>query len=338
MPITCIALDALGGDAAPDMVLHSIPLILKKYPDIHLQVHGSSYTESGCVPYRTLDPRQQRVTHILTSHGIAMHEKPTRSLLYSKKRSSMHSALDAVAAGTAHAAVSAGNTGILMALSQIIVRRMGSVKRPPIAALWPGTGGYTIVLDLGGSPSADAAQLLEYALLGTALFFANGESRVPRVGILNIGTEEGKGTDQLQLAHSLLQQPGQPFEYTGFVEPYGIMHNAADIVVTDGFSGNIALKSSEATAKLMREYLDAAYRKNFFSKVLGLISKPVFKEVRARMNPGVYNGGVFLGLNGIVVKAHGSSTPDSYSSAVGRAVELHKNNLTGKISDYMQTL
>ena len=269
-----------------------------------------------------------------------MDEKPARALR-SGKDSSMWNTVTSVKDGEAAVAVSCGNTGALMAISMLRLRKLPGVKRPAIAVLWPSRNpsGFNVMLDMGAEIKADPEDLLQYAIMG-ASYARNGLAvKRPRVGLLNIGTEEHKGRPELQEAAKLIEatQDQSDLEYVGFVEGSDLPADHVDIIVTDGFTGNVALKAAEGTAKLIGDYLRASFKHSVFSRLTAVIAMGALKRLKNRMDPRRANGGVFLGLNGTVIKSHGGADAVSVSAAIKLAATLAQNGFAEKLAARVAT-
>jgi glycerol-3-phosphate acyltransferase PlsX len=243
----------------------------------------------------------------------------------------MWQAIEAVKAGQAQAAISAGNTGALMAMSRFILKTLPGIQRPAIAAVWPNLRSESVVLDVGATIGADAYQLVEFAVMGEAMARCMFGLERPTVGLLNIGVEEMKGQEQVKEAGRLLRALDLPIEYAGFVEGDDISKGTVDVVVTEGFTGNIALKTAEGTAKQLSTYLKQALSRTWLSKLGALLASGAFAALRDRMDPRKHNGGVFLGLNGVVVKSHGGTDALGFATAIDVAIEMVRNDLVLKI-------
>ena len=264
-----------------------------------------------------------------------MHDKPSQ-VIRSAQDTSMWSTIESVRAGEATVAVSCGNTGALMALSMLRLRKLPGVNRPAIACLWPSRNpqGFNVVLDCGADIRADAPDLLQYAMMG-ASYARNGLGvDRPRVGLLNVGTEEHKGRGELKLAHDLIENAaeGGGFDYVGFVEGGDIMGARVDVIVTDGFTGNIALKTGEGTAKLVGDFLKEAFENSVMSKFAALLAMTSLKRLQKRIDPRRVNGGLFLGLNGTVVKSHGSADETGVSAAIKLAFQLARAGFQDRLA------
>lgn len=243
----------------------------------------------------------------------------------------MWQAIEAVKEGRAEVAVSAGNTGALMAMAKIILDTMPGVSRPAIAARWPTLKGQSIVLDVGATIGADAEQLVDFAIMGEAMARCLFGLERPTVGLLNIGVEEVKGIEEVKEAGRLLRDSGLPIEYYGFVEGDDIGKGTVDVVVTEGFSGNIALKTAEGTATQIAGYLKQEIDRTLLTRIGYYLARPAFRALRDKLDPRTLNGGVFLGLNGIAVKSHGGTDALGFAAAIDVAVDMARNHLIAKI-------
>ncbi len=261
-----------------------------------------------------------------------MNDKPSEALRRGRGKSSMWMAIDAVKTGAATFAVSGGNTGALMAMSKVCLKTMPGIERPAIAAIWPTVKAECLLLDAGATVEATAAQLINFAFMGSAMARALRKKERPVVGLLNIGTEEVKGLESIKEAHATLRSMTLPFDYTGFVEGDDIGHDAADVVVTDGFTGNIALKTAEGTAKQMAQYLRDAMEQSLLSQLGGFIAQDAFRLLKVRMDPRRSNGGAFLGLNGLVIKSHGGADATGYASAIDLGYDMARAGLIERLA------
>ena len=327
-----ISVDAMGGDRGPNAVVAGIARSAKKNPDIAFILHGPKAELSRLVTRRK---HLRGRCEIRDATGVVrMEDKPSQVMRHGKD-TSMWSALDCVRDGEATVAVSCGNTGALMALSMIRLRKIPGVNRPAIAVLWPSRNpsGFNVMLDVGADVRADEEDLLQYAIMG-ASYARNGmHLERPRIGLLNVGTEENKGRAELKAAHDLIEQaaPGGGFDFVGFVEGGDIPGDSCDVIVTDGFTGNVAIKTGEGTAKLIGDLLKEAFKFSPLSRIAALLALTSMRRLQKRIDPRRVNGGGFLGLNGTVVKSHGSADATGVAAAVKLAFQLAQQDLTSKI-------
>ncbi len=328
-----IALDAMGGDFGPSIVIPGAERAAIRHPSFKFLLFGDRAKIS---PLLDQYPRLKARAEIRHSDvAVAMDEKPSQALRHGRGKSSMWQAIDAVRNGDAHAAVSAGNTGALMAMSRFILKTVPGISRPAIAAIWPTLRGESIVLDVGATIGADASQLVEFAIMGEAMARCLFGLTKPTVGLLNIGVEEVKGLEQVKDAAKFLREMNLPMEYFGFVEGDDIGKGTVDVVVTEGFTGNIALKTAEGTAKQVASYLKLVLNRTLMSKLGAVMARGAFAALRDRMDPRKHNGGVFTGLNGIVVKSHGGTDALGFATAIDVAIEMVSNGLVTKIAEDM---
>lgn len=330
-----LALDAMGGDHGPEVVVPGAALSLARHPALSFILVGD---EARIAPVLAAHPaleKRSRVIH--TTHVVAMNEKPSQALRRGKG-SSMWLALDAVRKGEAHAAVSAGNTGALMAMAKLILRPMKGIERPAIAALWPTVTAECIVLDVGANIGATSRQLSEYALMGAAMARALFHVERPTVGLLNVGVEEIKGAEEVKEAHAALKKGVElPLDYRGFIEGDEIGQGRVDVVVVEGFAGNIALKTAEGTAKQIGQYLKDAMTRAFLSRLGALLARGGFRVLKEKMDPRRVNGGTFLGLNGLAVKSHGGTDALGFASAVDLGYEMAESGLLERLASDLET-
>jgi glycerol-3-phosphate acyltransferase PlsX len=328
-----ISVDAMGGDRGPAAVVAGISYSAKKNHELDFILHGpQDELEKLVARRRGLRERCE----IRDAQGVvSMQDKPSQVMRHGKG-TSMWSALESVRAGEATVAVSCGNTGALMALSMIRLRTLPGVNRPAIAILWPSRNpqGFNVMLDVGADIRADARDLLQYALMGSA-YARNGLALDrPRVGLLNVGTEEHKGRAELKEAHDLIaaQEGSGKYAFVGFVEGGDIPGSRCDVIVTDGFTGNVALKTGEGTASLIGDLLREAFAYSPMSRFASLLALTSLRRLRKRIDPRKVNGGVFLGLNGTVVKSHGSADATGISAAVKLAFELARSGFGDRLA------
>ena len=324
-----IALDAMGGDLGPAVVVPGVARSVLRHPEAHYLLFGDRARIEPLVSRHPNLVGRCEIRH--TDVCISMDAKPSQALRQGRGKSSMWMAIDAVRAGEAHAAVSAGNTGALMAMARFILKTLPGVSRPAIAAMWPTLRGESVVLDVGATIGADAMQLVEFAVMGEAMARCLFGLEKPTIGLLNIGVEEIKGVEQVKEAARLLRELKLPLEYAGFVEGDDIGKGSVDVVVTEGFSGNIALKAAEGTAKQLTTYLKMVLARTLISRIGAFLASGAFRTLRDRLDPRKHNGGLFLGLNVIVVKSHGGTDDLGFATAIDVAIEMVRNDLVTKI-------
>lgn len=327
-----IALDAMGGDHGPSVVVPGAELALTQHPDSEFILFGDRVKIE---PLLAAHPRLRHAARLVhTDIAVRMDDKPSQALRNGRWKSSMWLAIDAVKKGEADVAVSAGNTGALMAMAKFNLRTMPGIDRPAIAAIWPTLKGESVVLDLGASIGADAEHLVDMAVMGSAMARVLFDRDRPTVGLLNIGVEEVKGLEPLREAGRILREEPLPhIDYVGFVEGDDIGKGTADVVVTEGFAGNIALKTAEGTARQFADYLKSAISQSFWSKIGYLLARPAFRALREKMDPRKSNGGVFLGLNGVVIKSHGGTDPEGFAAAIEMGYDMVRYELLAKIGE-----
>lgn len=335
MSAQIIAIDAMGGDFGPRSIVQASIACLSATPSLHLTLVGQpSLLEELVSGYSVADRAR---LHILgAAEVIGMDERPSQALR-GKPDSSMRVALELVRDGKAQACVSAGNTGALMALSRGVLKTLPGIDRPAMVAAIPTRTGYCQLLDLGANVDCTAEQLYQFAVMGSVAAQSLGVQR-PRVALLNVGTEDIKGNQQVRLAANLLQG-ARGLNYVGFIEGDGLYEGAADVVVCDGFVGNILLKSSEGLATMIAQRIEQAFRRGLLSRLAGAVAMPLLKRVQADLAPARHNGASFLGLQGIVVKSHGAAGVEGFQSAIQRAlIEIQENlpkRLHGRLEDLL---
>ncbi|MBK6467172.1 MAG: phosphate acyltransferase PlsX [Rhodobacter sp.] len=318
-----ISVDAMGGDRGPAAVVAGLVDSAAQLPGVRFILHGN---QAQLAPLLARHPElAPRVTLRHAERVVTMEDKPSQVMRHGQG-TSMWSTIEAVRDGEAGAAVSCGNTGALMAVSMLRLRKLPGVNRPAITCIWPSRnpGGFNLMLDVGADVKADPRDLLQYAVMG-ASYARNGLAIArPRVGLLNVGTEEHKGRAELKEAADLLAEAAETggYDYVGFVEGSDIPSDRVDVIVTDGFTGNVALKTGEGTAKLIADFLREAFGAGLLSKFAGLVAMTSLKRLQRRIDPRRANGGVFLGLNGTVVKSHGSADATGVSAAIRLAAQL----------------
>ncbi len=322
-----IALDAMGGDAAPRMVVSGANIARRRHPQLEFLMFGR---EGEVGPLLERMKRLKAATRLIhTDDVVGDHDKASVALR-GGRRSSMRLAIDAVCEGRAAGVVSAGNTGALMAMAKFVLKTLPSVDRPAIAALFPTLRGESLVLDLGANVSCSARNLADFAVMGNA--FARSVLGVPQptYALLNVGAEEQKGHEALHEAATILRRAKLPGEFIGFVEGDDIAKGTVDVIVTDGFTGNVALKTAEGTAKLVGDYVRHTFKSSLLASAGYLLARPALRKLRKRVDPRRYNGAVFLGLNGITVKSHGGTDAFGFANAIDVAVDMHRHGIIEK--------
>ncbi len=328
-----LSVDAMGGDQGPAAVVAGCSKSARKNPNLKFILHGPAGTLEPLVARRK--NLRNRVEIRDASGIVTMDDKPSQ-VVRNGKGTSMWSAVEAVRSGEADVTVSCGNTGALMALSMIRLRKLPGVNRPAIAVLWPSRNpqGFNVMLDVGADVRADADDLLRYALMG-ASYARNGmDLPRPRIGLLNVGTEEHKGRNELKEAFDLIRanEEAAAFDFVGFVEGGDIPGDVADVIVTDGFTGNVAIKTGEGTASLIGDLLREAFKYTPLSRLAYVLSFTSMNRLRKRIDPRRVNGGVFLGLNGTVVKSHGSADATGVAAAIRLAAQLSESSFNTKLA------
>ena len=334
MSAPIIAIDAMGGDFGPRNIVQASIACLVATPSLHLTLVGQApLLEELIARHPGVDRARLRVVH--ASEEVTMQDRPSQALR-GKPDSSMRVALGLLADGKAQACVSAGNTGALMALSRFVLKTLPGIDRPAMVAAIPTQRGYCQLLDLGANVDCSAENLYQFAVMGSVAAEALGVVR-PKVALLNVGTEDIKGNQQVKQAAALLQSaPG--LNYTGFIEGDGLYRGEADVVVCDGFVGNILLKSSEGLATMIGARIESLFRRNLASKAIGVLALPLLRRLRADLAPARHNGASFLGLQGIVVKSHGSAGVQGFQSAIQRALIEIQENLPQRVSGRLEDL
>jgi phosphate acyltransferase len=328
--VTKISIDAMGGDFGPPVTIAGAAIALERYSDLQFVFYGK---EAEIAPELAKHPSLAAVSQVVHCDvAVSMQDKPSQALRQGRWKSSMWKSIEAVKTGEVGAAVSAGNTGALMAMSKFCLRTLARVERPAIAAIWPTSRGESIVLDVGATIGADAQQLVDFSVMGAAMARALFEIERPTIGLLNVGVEEIKGQEEVKEAGRMLREANlTTMHYHGFVEGDDIGKGTVDVVVTEGFAGNIALKTAEGTAKQIAEYLRAAMKQTLMSRIGYLFAKSAFDFLREKLDPRKVNGGVFLGLNGVVVKSHGGTDAEGFAAAIAVGRDMARNGLLAKI-------
>lgn len=321
----------MGGDHGPGVVIPALEKVIERRSDVQFLLFGQEERVRPILEKHPAIAALSTFTHC--DVAVRMDDKPSQALRQGRLKSSMWRAIQTVRDGEADVCVSAGNTGALMAMSKFCLRMVPGVERPALVAIWPTTRGESLVLDVGATIGADARQLVDFAILGAAMARSIFGMDRPTVGLLNVGVEEVKGQEEVKDAGHLLREAGlTSLNYKGFVEGDDIGKGTVDVVVTEGFAGNIALKTAEGTAKQIGGYLREAMSRTLMSKIGYLFAKDAFNRLREKMDVRKVNGGVFLGLNGIVVKSHGGADEEGFAAAVELGYQMARSRLMDGIS------
>ena len=321
-----VAIDCMGGDHGPDVTVPAALVFVRKHKDVRAILVGIEeqlrplLENSGC----------ERISIRHASEVVAMDESPALAIR-TKKNSSMRIAIDLVKSGEADACVSAGNTGALMAISRFVLKTLPGIDRPAICAALPSVNGHVHVLDLGANVDCTPEHLLQFGIMGASLVSAIEHKERPTVGILNIGEEDIKGNDVVKRAAELLKDSG--LNFVGNVEGDGIYKGDAEVIVCDGFVGNVALKASEGLAQMLASFLKQEFNRNLLTKLVALIALPVLKKFKSHVDHRRYNGASLLGLKGIVVKSHGSADVFSFCNALERAADTVRSGVLARITE-----
>jgi len=329
-----ISIDAMGGDHGPQVVIPAAISALKKHPNVNLILVGDQDTiKHHLQQNQVMDDPRLHIHH--ASQKVEMDELPSQALR-GKKDSSMRVAINLVKEGTAAACVSAGNTGALMATARFVLKTLPGIERPAIVSTLPTITGHTYVLDLGANVDSSAAHLVQFAVMGSVLAELVDGKPNPKVGLLNIGSEEIKGNERVKEASRLLEQTD--LNYTGYVEGDGLYHGEVDVLVCDGFVGNVALKTSEGVVHMIRHFLRQSFSRNWLTKLAGLIASPVLKHFRNELDPRAYNGANLIGLQGIVIKSHGGADEFAFANAINIAIIEAEKDVPNNISKHLEVL
>ena len=325
-----ISLDVMGGDHGAAVVIAGAKLALERHPDIRFLLFGQ---ELAVAPVLADHPSVAAVSVFQHADvAVRMDDKPSVALRQGRWKSSMWKGIEAVKKGEADAFVSAGNTGAMMVMATFCLRTMAKIDRPALAGLWPNVKGESVVLDVGASIGADAQHLCDLAVMGSAMAGIVFDIAKPTVGLLNIGVEDVKGLEEIRAAGKILRESPPPnLSYHGFVEGDDIGMGSVDVVVTEGFAGNIALKTAEGTAKQIGAYLRAAMGRTLMSRIGYVFARGAFDALREKMDPRRVNGGVLLGVNGIVIKSHGGTDALGFAAAIDLAYDMVRHGLIAKI-------
>ncbi|MBC6439474.1 MAG: phosphate acyltransferase PlsX [Rhodospirillales bacterium] len=323
-----IALDAMGGDRAPDIVVAGANAARIRHPGTEFRLFGvSEKLEKKLKRF----PKLAAVSEIVPAETVIEPDMKPSQALRKGGQSSMRMAIDDVKEGNAAGVVSAGNTGALMAMAKLALRTLPGIHRPAIASMFPTQRGESVMLDLGANIDCNAENLVQFAVMGAAFARSVQGIHRPSVGLLNVGSEESKGHQEIRRAAEILRSAELPLEFYGFVEGNDITEGTVDVVVADGFSGNIALKTAEGTASMYTGFLRATFRRSVFSKLGYWLAKPALIALKNRVDPRRYNGGMFLGVNGVAVKSHGGTDAMGYANAIGFAVDMLAEGFNEKV-------
>ncbi|MBE0530144.1 MAG: phosphate acyltransferase PlsX [Rhodospirillales bacterium] len=330
-----LSLDAMGGDQAPRMVVEGVEIAAERFPDVDYLLVGD---ERRLAPLLDRFPKVRARAQILHTDTAVADEDKAAAALRNGRGTSMRLAINAVAEGRADAVISAGNTGALMAMAKFVFKMLPGIDRPAIVTYFPTQRGASVMLDLGANVECDAANLVQFAVMGEV--FARNVLGVkqPSIGLLNVGVEGFKGHDSLRQASTILRESALPIKFHGFVEGDDIGEGTVDVIVTDGFTGNVALKTAEGTARMVGHFLRAALSSSTMSKVGALLAKGALNEFRTQMDPRRYNGAMLVGLNGICVKSHGSTDDLGFANAIGVAANLITGRINERIKEDLEQL
>ena len=329
-----IALDAMGGDFGPAEIVPAALLALKKHNGLHLTLVGKEELLQEELR-KNNSGVNERLNIVHAPEVVEMHESPSLALR-NKKESSMRIAIELVRDGHAGACVSAGNTGALMATSRFVLKMLPGMDRPAICTTLPGKNGHTHVLDLGANVDSSSEQLFQFAIMGAELASAVEGKENPTIALLNVGEEEIKGNDRVKQAATLLSE--SHLNYTGFVEGTDLYTGDVDVIVCDGFVGNIALKASEGLAEFLQHHATVQFKNSLYSRFAAIVAMPVLKALKQKIDPKQYNGASLLGLRGIVVKSHGGADRISFATAIEEAIIEVANNVPEKINEKLEQL
>jgi glycerol-3-phosphate acyltransferase PlsX len=329
-----IALDGMGGDRAPEIVVEGAARALQRFPDLRFRLYGDS---ARLAPLLEGKAGLERATTVHHTPDFVLGDAKPSTALRQGRNSSMRLAINAVKEGDAAAAVSAGNTGALMAMAKFVLKTLPEIDRPAIASVMPARRKPVVVLDLGANVDCTAEHLFQFAVMGEVFARVILGVQKPAVALLNVGTEEGKGGEVVKTAAAMLRDSDLSIDFQGFVEGTDVTEGVADVVVTDGFTGNVALKIAEGTAAMFTSALKEAIQGGGLRAKLGyLVARPAFQVLKDKFDPRRYNGAMFLGLSGVVVKSHGGTDAVGFASAIGVAVDLVRKRTNERIIDEMR--
>jgi len=329
-----IAIDAMGGDFGPSETVPAAAYVLSRHAELHLLLVGQQERLRAELARLNLT-ESDRLQIVHAPEVVEMHELPSLALR-NKKQSSMRIAIELVKDDKADACVSAGNTGALMAISRFVLKMLPGIDRPAICSVMPGVEGHTHMLDLGANITTSSEQLFQFAIMGSELTSAVENIESPTIGLLNVGSEENKGDDRIKQAALLLTN--SHLNYIGFVEGTDIFTGKVDVIVTDGFTGNVALKASEGVAKLVGYHVKNEFANSLYGKLSALITMPILRKIGHKIDPRRYNGASLLGLRGIVVKSHGGADRISFATAIEEAIKEVDMDVPERISLSLERL
>ena len=324
-----VSVDAMGGDAGPGIVVTALLRVVQRHPNVTFILSGDETVLNELLARNSRLKGRVSVRH--APERVSMEDKPSHVLRRGRNTSMWH-AIDAVKSGDAEVAVSAGNTGALMAMSMFQLGIIDGISRPAIASIWPTMRGQSVVLDCGANVSATGEQLVDFAVMGEAFAHIILGLERPSVGLLNVGTEEQKGNDGVKEAAAILRATSLPMAFHGFIEGNDIAEGTVDVVVTDGFTGNIALKTAEGTAKLVGQFLRRSLKRTWMGQLGAFIASGALGALRRKLDPRAANGGIFLGLKGVVVKSHGGTDAIGFASALDMAIAMAKADINSRIT------
>ena len=335
-----IAIDAMGGENAPDKTIHGVSYFINNYKnhdDFIINLFGDEIKIKEKINKYKIFSKNIKITH--TSSIVSDEETPL-SAIKNSKNTSMWNCIKSQLDGSSDISLSAGNTGVLLVISKMILKTMNKVSRPALAALWPNQKGMTVVLDLGANIECNENNLIDFSELGSALYKSLYPQNKPTVSLLNIGSEEIKGTEILKKAYAKLKKLSneQNFIFNGYIEGNKLMDGESNVIVTDGFTGNVALKTAEGTAKFITDNLKKSLTKNFFTKISLIFSYFSLKEFKSKLDPRKYNGAILLGLNGPVVKSHGGTDAIGFFHSIDLCYRMVKGNLLNQIKSNLSHL
>ena len=325
-----LALDAMGGDQAPEMVIKGANIARVRHPNLRYMLFGN---EVALGPLLRKYKKLGSISSIHHAEQTVMSDDKLSVVLRQRRGSGMSLAVEAVGAGDAQGVVSAGNTGALMAFSKIMLKTLPGIDRPAMGSIFPTQRGESVMLDLGANIDCTSGHLVQFAIMGEVFARTVLGVHQPTVGLLNIGSEEVKGNEVIRKAAATLRESNVAINFHGFIEGDDIAAGTVDVVVTDGFAGNIALKTAEGTARLYRGYIRSAFKRSVMSRAGYMLARPSLKMLRDRLDPRAYNGAMFLGVNGVAVKSHGGTDHKGFATALGVAVDMVSQGINNKIID-----